>query len=145
MTQTSPDVAACVYFICSEALANVAKHASASAVRLSVTARADMITVEVADDGAGGANPQGGGIRGLADRVETLGGTLTVASAPGQGTRLTAVLPDGTGDADLAGRGGVRIFPLLGGTGERGQARVGVDRPGLGHRAGRRGHGRGGR
>jgi len=97
VTQTSPDVAACVYFICSEALANVAKHASASAVRLSVTARAGTITVEVADDGAGGANPQGGGIRGLADRVETLGGTLTVASAPGQGTRLTAVLPDGTG------------------------------------------------
>jgi signal transduction histidine kinase len=86
-----------VYFVCSEALANVAKHASASAVRLSVTARAGTITVEVADDGAGGADPGGRGIRGLADRVETLGGTLTVASAPGRGTRLTAVIPDGTG------------------------------------------------
>jgi signal transduction histidine kinase len=57
------------------------------------------ITVEVADDGVGGADPRGRGIRGLADRVETLGGTLTVASAPGRGTRLTAVIPDGAGPA----------------------------------------------
>jgi len=49
----------------------------------------------VSDDGAGGADPGGRGIRGLADRVETLGGTLTVTSAPGQGTLLTAVIPDG--------------------------------------------------
>jgi signal transduction histidine kinase len=97
VTGASPSVAGCVYFVCSEALANVAKHASASAVQLSVTARAATITVEVADDGAGGADPGGRGIRGLADRVETLGGTLTVASAPGRGTRLTAVIPDGTG------------------------------------------------
>jgi len=62
-----------------------------------VTARAGAIIVEVADDGAGGANPQGRGIRGLADRVETLGGTLAVASTPGQETRLTAVIPDGAG------------------------------------------------
>jgi len=97
VTQTSPDVAACAYFICSEALANVAKHASATAVHISVTPQAGGITVEVADNGAGGADPGGRGIRGLADRVETLGGTLTVASAPGRGTRLTAVIPDGTG------------------------------------------------
>jgi signal transduction histidine kinase len=95
--ETSPAVAACAYFICCEALANVAKHASASRVQISVAANAGGITVEVADDGAGGANPEGRGIRGLADRVETLGGTLTVASAPGQGTRLTAVLPPGAG------------------------------------------------
>ena len=95
--EPSPAVAACAYFICCEALANVAKHASASRVQVSVAAKAGRLTVEVADDGAGGANPEGRGIRGLADRVETLGGTLTVASAPGQGTRLTAVLPDGAG------------------------------------------------
>jgi signal transduction histidine kinase len=94
---TSPSVAACVYFVCSEALANVAKHASASTVQISVTAQAGAITVEVADDGVGGADHQGRGIRGLADRVETLGGTLTLVSAPGQGTRLTAVIPDGAG------------------------------------------------
>jgi signal transduction histidine kinase len=96
-TETSPAVAACAYFICCEALANVAKHASASRIQISVTAKADGITVEVADDGVGGANPEGRGIRGLADRVETLGGTLTVASAPGRGTRLIAVIPDGAG------------------------------------------------
>jgi len=95
VTRTSPAVAACVYFICSEALANVAKHASASRVQISVTPRGGGITVEVSDDGAGGADPRGRGIRGLADRVETLGGTLTVTSAPGQGTLLTAVIPDG--------------------------------------------------
>jgi signal transduction histidine kinase len=99
VTATSPAVAACVYFVCAEALANVAKHASASVIQISVTARADGITVEVADDGAGGADPQGRGIRGLADRVETLGGTLTVASAPGQGTRLVAVIPDSAAPA----------------------------------------------
>ena len=97
VTRTSPAVAACVYFVCSEALANVAKHAAASAVQISVTQRAGAIIAEVADDGAGGANPQGRGLQGLADRVETLGGTLTVASVPGRGTRLTAVMPDGTG------------------------------------------------
>ncbi len=97
MTATSPAVAACVYFVCCEALANVAKHASASAAQISVTLRAGAIIVEVADDGAGGANPQGMGIRGLADRVETLGGSLTVTSTPGHGTRLTAVIPDGAG------------------------------------------------
>lgn len=96
-TRISPAVAACVYFVCSEALANVAKHASASRVQISVAAGAEGITVEVTDDGAGGADPGGKGIRGLADRIETLGGTLTVASAPGEGTRLAAVIPDGTG------------------------------------------------
>jgi signal transduction histidine kinase len=97
VTATSPTVEACVYFVCSEALANVAKHASASAAQISVTPRAGTIIIEVADDGVGGADPQGPGIRGLADRVETLGGTLTVASVPGRGTRLTAVIPDGAG------------------------------------------------
>jgi signal transduction histidine kinase len=95
--RTSSAAAACVYFVCSEALANVAKHASASKVQISVTPRAGGITAEVTDDGVGGADPQGKGIRGLADRVETLGGTLTVTSTLGQGTRVTAVIPDDAG------------------------------------------------
>lgn len=100
VTGTSPTVGACVYFVCSEALANVAKHASASSVSISVTRRAREITVEVADDGTGGADPdRGTGIRGLADRVETLGGTLSVQSSPVRGTRLVAVIPDGAGAA----------------------------------------------
>jgi signal transduction histidine kinase len=91
----APSVAACVYFVCSEALANVAKHAAASAVRISLRASEAAMTVEIADDGVGGADAShGSGLRGLADRVETLGGTLTVQSPPGAGTRLIAVIPE---------------------------------------------------
>jgi hypothetical protein len=68
-------VAVVAYFVCAEALANVAKHASASGVAVSVTARDDRVRIEIEDDGVGGADPGGGsGLRGLADRVETIGG-----------------------------------------------------------------------
>jgi signal transduction histidine kinase len=83
------------YFVASEALANVAKyaHASAVVVRLSRTAAAAI--VEIADDGVGGADAAGGsGLRGLADRVEALGGRLSVSSPPGGGTVVSAELPD---------------------------------------------------
>ena len=67
-------VAAVAYFVCAEALANVAKHAAAARVAVSVTASDGRVRVEIADDGVGGADPEGGsGLRGLADRVETLG------------------------------------------------------------------------
>ncbi len=89
-----PNIAACTYFLCAEALANVAKHASATTVRVSITSDRNQVTVEVEDDGAGGADPtRGTGLRGLADRAETLGGTLTLTSIPGRGTRLTAAIP----------------------------------------------------
>jgi signal transduction histidine kinase len=91
-----PPVAVVAYFVCAEALANVAKHAGAARVAVSVTARDGLVRVEIEDDGVGGADPGGGsGLRGLADRVETVGGTLQVASNPGQGTRLAAELPLG--------------------------------------------------
>jgi len=94
----APGAAACAYFVCAEALTNVAKYASASHVTVSVRADSDGIRVEVEDDGAGGADPaHGTGLRGLADRVETLGGTLTVDSPPGRGTRVVAVIPSGAG------------------------------------------------
>jgi signal transduction histidine kinase len=97
---TTPAAAACAYFVCAEALANVAKYASASQVTVSVRADSRGIRVEVADDGTGGADPaRGTGLRGLADRVETLGGTLTVDSPPGGGTRVVAVIPSGAGQA----------------------------------------------
>ena len=87
-------VEAAAYFICSEALANVAKHARASRASIRVAAEEGLLTVEVADDGVGGANPSGGsGLRGLADRVESLGGRLMVESPPGGGTRVAASLP----------------------------------------------------
>jgi len=88
------EVEAAAYFICSEALANVAKYASASRVVVRVTADERAALVEIVDDGVGGADPaQGSGLRGLADRVEALDGTLRLESPPGAGTRLAAELP----------------------------------------------------
>jgi signal transduction histidine kinase len=96
----STDAAACAYFVCAEALTNVAKYASASQVTVSVREDSDRIRVQVEDDGTGGANPaRGTGLRGLADRVETLGGTLTVDSPASRGTRLVAVIPCSAGPA----------------------------------------------
>jgi signal transduction histidine kinase len=84
------------YFVCAEALANVAKHAAASRVTVAITAGDGRLRVEIADDGAGGADPgRGSGLRGLADRVETIGGTLLVESTSGHGTRLAAEIPFG--------------------------------------------------
>jgi signal transduction histidine kinase len=92
-----PPVEAALYFVCSEALANVGKHAAASRVTIDVRADDARAAVVVADDGVGGADPSAGsGLTGLADRVEALGGRLDVASPSGGGTRVVAeiVLPD---------------------------------------------------
>ena len=87
-------VEAAAYFVCAEALANVAKYAQASRVSVTVGRRDTRLTVAVADDGIGGADPdRGSGLRGLADRVEALGGRLSVESPPGAGTRLVAEIP----------------------------------------------------
>jgi signal transduction histidine kinase len=85
---------ATAFFVCSEALANVSKYAEASGVSIVVVAAGSRLVVRVADDGCGGADPaRGSGLRGLADRVEALGGTLSVSSPLGGGTRLQAELP----------------------------------------------------
>jgi PAS domain S-box-containing protein len=81
------------YYVVAEALANVHKHARAGRVVVSVTADDARLLVEVTDDGVGGADPGGSGLRGLVDRVEALDGTLEVESPLGQGTRLVARLP----------------------------------------------------
>jgi signal transduction histidine kinase len=90
----------CAYFVCSEALANVAKYASASRVGISVSEQSASVTVRVEDDGVGGADPdRGTGLRGLVDRLDALGGTLAVLSPRGGGTQLIATIPshaDGT-------------------------------------------------
>jgi signal transduction histidine kinase len=86
-------VEAAAYFVVAEALANVQKHAGASHVTVSATAGDHALTVEVLDDGIGGADEGGEGLRGLADRVEALGGRLTLSSPAGQGTRLLAEIP----------------------------------------------------
>jgi signal transduction histidine kinase len=82
------------YFVVSEALTNAAKHSHAHRVRVSAAADARVLAVEIADDGIGGAGGGAGtGLRGLADRVEALGGTLTLSSPPGRGTTLRVEIP----------------------------------------------------
>jgi signal transduction histidine kinase len=97
LTDNMPaEVEAVAYFLCSEALANITKHASASRVSISVTTGDGRVRIEVEDDGLGGADPASGtGLRGLADRVEALGGTFHLESPPGTGTRLAAEIPLG--------------------------------------------------
>jgi PAS domain S-box-containing protein len=87
-------VEAAAYYVVSEALTNVAKYAEATHVRVSL-ARADgHARITVADDGIGGASSEGGsGLRGLADRVEALGGRLAIDSPRGAGTTLRADIP----------------------------------------------------
>jgi signal transduction histidine kinase len=89
-----PPIETAAYFVVSEALANVAKYARASEARVAVRRVDGRVTVEVADDGVGGADAAGGsGLRGLADRVAALDGTLSLDSPPGDGTRLRAEIP----------------------------------------------------
>jgi signal transduction histidine kinase len=89
-----PVIEATAYFVVSEALANVAKHARADSAEVAISRLPGRLTVRVSDDGAGGARPEGGsGLRGLADRVASAGGVLRVDSPPGAGTRLEADIP----------------------------------------------------
>ncbi len=82
------------YFVACEALANVGKYAQASRVAIRASRRDGVAAIEIADDGVGGANANSGsGLRGLADRVEALGGRLRVISRAGEGTVVAAELP----------------------------------------------------
>jgi signal transduction histidine kinase len=91
-----PPVEAAAYYLVSEALTNVAKHAHATLVRVEVARLERRARIEVVDDGVGGADAGGGsGLRGLADRVEALGGRLVIDSPPGRGTALVAEIPLG--------------------------------------------------
>jgi PAS domain S-box-containing protein len=87
-------VEAAVYYVIAEALTNVTKYATATAADIAVSSDAGGVHVAVADDGVGGADPaKGSGLRGLADRVEALGGRLEVASPAAGGTRVEAWIP----------------------------------------------------
>jgi signal transduction histidine kinase len=89
-----PTVESAAYFLACEAMTNAAKHADATSVRVCVREVPDRLLVEVLDDGVGGASASpGGGLAGLQDRVAALGGTLTVDSPPGHGTRIAASIP----------------------------------------------------
>jgi len=82
------------YYVVSESLTNVAKHARAAGATVSLERRRGQLVVEVADDGVGGADTEGGsGLRGLADRVESLDGRLRVWTPRGGGTRVQAEIP----------------------------------------------------
>jgi signal transduction histidine kinase len=87
-------VEAAAYFVVCEALTNVAKYAHASQARVHVGRSDGSAQVEIVDDGVGGADEHSGsGLRGLADRVEALGGRLVVDSPAGEGTAVRALLP----------------------------------------------------
>jgi signal transduction histidine kinase len=87
------------YYVVSEALTNVTKHAQASIVRVELEVTASTVQLVISDDGVGGVDPgRGSGLIGLSDRVAALKGTIAIASPPGRGTTLTASIPiDATG------------------------------------------------
>jgi signal transduction histidine kinase len=87
------DIEAAAYFVTAEALTNVAKHAHADHAFVELSLEPDALRVQIRDDGVGGADPDGGGLHGLQDRVEALDGRLEVDSPPGGGTAVTVVLP----------------------------------------------------
>jgi len=88
-----PAVEAAIYFTCTEALSNVAKHAGASSAAVAVREQDESVIATITDNGCGGADPTGSGLRGLADRIEALGGTLLVANRPSGGTMVEARIP----------------------------------------------------
>jgi signal transduction histidine kinase len=92
--RAAPTVEAALYFTVAEALTNIAKHAHATCASVTVDVADGMLVAEIADDGVGGARTTAGsGLRGLADRLEAVGGALSVESSPGRGTRVRAYAP----------------------------------------------------
>lgn len=88
-----PAAAAAAYFVASEALANVVKHAGASAAWIRAVEADRELRLSVQDDGRGGADRAGHGLRGLEDRLAAIGGTLVICERPGGGTVVSAVIP----------------------------------------------------
>jgi signal transduction histidine kinase len=94
VTRLPQPVEAAAYYVASEALANTAKHANASVARVTLELDDGIARLSIRDDGVGGADPaRGSGIIGLTDRVEALGGTITLSSPPGAGTSIVVQLP----------------------------------------------------
>src|SRR5207248_11258803 len=93
-TQLPERVEVATYFVVSEALANAAKHARASMAHVSIVTAGSLLQVSIRDDGLGGADPaRGSGLIGLTDRVQALGGKLTLHSPPAGGTTLRIDVP----------------------------------------------------
>jgi PAS domain S-box-containing protein len=88
------ELEAAAYFVVAESLTNVVKHAAATEATVSIRERRGKLCIEVRDDGCGGASLEAGsGLRGLADRLDATGGTLSVHSPLGEGTRVRAAIP----------------------------------------------------
>jgi signal transduction histidine kinase len=92
----TPALETATYFVVAESLANTGKHAHAERVDIRIGRKGGDLVVDVIDDGAGGADPNGNGLRGLARRVEALDGRLDVSSPVGGPTRVRAVMPCGS-------------------------------------------------
>jgi signal transduction histidine kinase len=89
-----PAVESAAYYVAAEALTNVIKYSGATSATIRVLRRGDVLSVEVSDDGRGGAQAsEGSGLGGLKDRVEALDGAFAIESPPGAGTRVRADLP----------------------------------------------------
>jgi len=89
-----PAVETIAYFCAAELLANAVKHSSANKIEIRVAGHADVLVLEVSDDGTGGADAdRGGGLSGLAQRAAVVDGRLDIASPPGGPTRITVELP----------------------------------------------------
>ncbi len=85
-----------LWFVACEAVANTVKHARAHSLHLTVSSGGDTVRLVCRDDGVGGAQEGGSGLRGIADRAEAVGGSLGVHSVPGRGTTIEAVVPCGS-------------------------------------------------
>jgi PAS domain S-box-containing protein len=88
-----PEIESGAYFVVAEALTNLTKHSRARSAAIVGWLEDNELHVDVTDDGVGGAQPEGGGLRGLADRVAALGGCLRIDSPSGGGTRISTTLP----------------------------------------------------
>jgi signal transduction histidine kinase len=94
-TRVAPAVEATAYYVACEALTNVVKHARANGATVTVRIAGSELTMEIADDGVGGAEPRGQGMANIVDRVSAFDGEVTVVSPVGAGTRLEVRIPCG--------------------------------------------------
>jgi signal transduction histidine kinase len=103
-----------LYFVCSEALVNASKHAGATSISIRLERSADLLVADIEDDGVGGADAaRGTGLTGLRDRIEALGGWLTVSERAGHGTRIVAAVPMGNDSPRRLGGDGAVQDPTL--------------------------------